>query len=211
LTGLTINFHKSEFFCLGESIERKCLFEEIFTCKSGILPRKYLGVPIDEKRIKSSEWKPAENKIEGKLGCWQGKWLAMGGKVNLINSSLSSIPLYMLSFYRVAKGPKTRMDKHRSRFLWEEEKNKKRYHLVNWDTVCLPKSQGGLGILNLDLMTISLLSKWLWKLFNKDGMWQQILRKKYLSSKTLGQVEVKPGDSILARFDGGKTKFLAVL
>jgi hypothetical protein len=44
-------------------------------------------------------------------------------------------------------------------------------------------------------MNISLLAKWLWKLFNEDGMWQRILKGKYLSSKTLGQVESKHGDS----------------
>lgn len=178
MTGLKINFHKSKIFCLGEAVDRKLSFEEIFTSKSGSLPMKYLGVPIDEKRIRNSDWKPAENKMESKLGCWQGKWLAMGGKVSLINSSLSSIPLFMLSFYRVAKSPKVRMDMHRSRFLWEEVKNKKKYHLVNWDIVYLPKDQGGLGILNLDLMNISLLAKWLWKLFNEYGIWQQILRNK---------------------------------
>jgi hypothetical protein len=155
---------------------------------------KYLGVPIDEKN-RNIDWKPAENKMESKLGCWQGKLLAMGGKVSLINSSLSSIPLYMLSFYRVPKGSLGRMNMHRSRFLWEEEKGKKKYHLVGWDIVCLPKDQGGLGILNLNLMNISLLAKWLWNLFNEDGVWQRILRLKYLSSKTLGQVESKPGDS----------------
>jgi hypothetical protein len=44
-------------------------------------------------------------------------------------------------------------------------------------------------------MNIPLLAKWLWKLFNEDGIWQRILRNKYLCLKTLGQVEVKPGDS----------------
>jgi hypothetical protein len=77
---------------------------------------KYLGVPIDEKN-RNIDWKPAENKMESKLGCWQGKLLAMGGKVSLINSSLSSIPLYMLSLYGVTKDPKVRMDMHRSWFL----------------------------------------------------------------------------------------------
>jgi hypothetical protein len=87
------------------------------------------------------------------------------------------------------------MDMHRSRFLSEEVKGKKKYHLVSWDVVCLPKHHGGLGILNLDLINISLLAKWLWKLFNEDNMWQQILKGKYLSSKTLGLVESKPRDS----------------
>jgi hypothetical protein len=40
-----------------------------------------------------------------------------------------------------------------------------------------------------------LLSKWLFKLMNEDGQWQQILRKKYLTNQTLGQVQKRSGDS----------------
>ena len=83
----------------------------------------------------------------------------------------------------------------RKKFLWSGDKNKKKHHLVNWRTVCMPKEQGGLGILDLDLMNISLLSKWLWKLFNDKGPWQEILSRKYLQGKTLCQVAARPGDS----------------
>jgi hypothetical protein len=40
-----------------------------------------------------------------------------------------------------------------------------------------------------------LLSKWLYKLINEDGVWQELLRKKYLKNKTLGETYWKPGDS----------------
>jgi hypothetical protein len=30
---------------------------------------------------------------------------------------------------------------------------------------------------------------------NEDGLWQEILRKKYLTNQTIGKVEKKPGDS----------------
>ena len=39
------------------------------------------------------------------------------------------------------------------------------------------------------------LSKWLFKLTNEDDIWQQILRNKYLKSKTVTKVEKKSGDS----------------
>jgi hypothetical protein len=39
------------------------------------------------------------------------------------------------------------------------------------------RDQGGLGVLDLDKMSIALLAKWIWKLFNEDGIWQKILRK----------------------------------
>jgi hypothetical protein len=51
-----------------------------------------------------------------------------------------------------------------------------------------PKDLGGLGVLNLDIMNIWLLCKWLWKLENEDGAWQNILKKKHLQIEALSQV-----------------------
>jgi hypothetical protein len=39
------------------------------------------------------------------------------------------------------------------------------------------------------------LSKWLFKLLTEDGVWQNILKRKYVGSKALSQVVWKPGDS----------------
>jgi hypothetical protein len=67
---------------------------------------KYLGVPINRKRLKNLDWDSTEGKMRNKLEPWQGKMLVMGGRVTLINSSLTSVPLYMLSFYRIPRGGK---------------------------------------------------------------------------------------------------------
>ena len=40
-----------------------------------------------------------------------------------------------------------------------------------------------------------LLSKWLFKLMNEDGIWQTLLKRKYLGTKTLSHVTKQPGDS----------------
>jgi hypothetical protein len=42
---------------------------------------------------------------------------------------------------------------------------------------------------------VALLSKWLFKLLNEEGVWQDVVRRKYLKEKTLCQVTRKPGDS----------------
>jgi hypothetical protein len=52
-----------------------------------------------------------------------------------------------------------------------------------------------MGIIDLDIQNKCLLSKSVIKLLNEDGLWQQILRKKYLKGKTLSQVVKKAGDS----------------
>ena len=36
------------------------------------------------------------------------------------------------------------------------------------------------------------LSKWLFKLLNEEGVWQELLQNKYLNSNTLSQVKVRP-------------------
>lgn len=86
------------------------------------------------------------------------------------------------------------MDFFRSRFFWQSDDNKK-YRLSKWNIVCPPKDQGGLVIEVLEIKNMCLLSKWLFKILPEEGMWQQIIKNKYLQGKTLSQVEAKPTDS----------------
>jgi hypothetical protein len=66
---------------------------------------------------------------------------------------------------------------------------------VKWKIICQPKELGGLGVANLVTKNICLLSKWLFKLLNENGVWQQILKNKYLGTKALTQVSRRSGDS----------------
>ena len=47
----------------------------------------------------------------------------------------------------------------------------------------------------LELKNKSLLSKWLFKLMNEQGVWQELLQNKYFKEKTLSQVSARPTDS----------------
>jgi hypothetical protein len=88
-----------------------------------------------------------------------------------------------------------RLDFFRSRFFWQSDQQKRKYRLTKWNIICRPKDQGGLGIEVLDINYRCLLSKWLFKLLNEQGMWQKLLHNKNLHSKMLSQVQVKPIDS----------------
>jgi hypothetical protein len=61
--------------------------------------------------------------------------------------------------------------------------------------ICRPKDQGGLGIEVLDIKNSCLLSKWLFKIINEEGMWQELICNKYLKNKKLAEVQAKPTDS----------------
>ena len=96
--------------------------------------------------------------------------LSIGGRVTLINSVISAIPLYWLGIYRMPKLVRMRIDKLRKRFLWQGGSSvKKKYALVSWKVVCKSKDQGGLGLLDPDLMNIALRAKW-WIRFNDPNV-----------------------------------------
>jgi hypothetical protein len=49
--------------------------------------------------------------------------------------------------------------------------------------------------LNLEIQNKCLLSKWLYKLPNEEGIWQSLLRRKYLANQTLSQAQRRALDS----------------
>jgi hypothetical protein len=40
------------------------------------------------------QWLQTEEKIEKRLGSWQGRFLSLGGRLVLLNSCLTNVPLY---------------------------------------------------------------------------------------------------------------------
>ena len=133
LSGLRINFHKSEIFCFGRAREMEDHYRSLFGCEIGKFPFKYLGIPIHFRKLRNGEWKPVEDRFEKKLASWAGKLLSYGDRLILINSVLTSLPMFMLSFFTVPRGVQKRMNIFRSRFFWQSDGHKKKYRLAKWN------------------------------------------------------------------------------
>src|SRR6266540_4769429 len=95
LSGLKINFYKSELFCYGSARDSQVEFSQIFECDVGALPFRYLGIPMWHKRLRNMDWKHVEERFPKRLSCWRSKLLSVGGHLVLINSVLSSLPIFM--------------------------------------------------------------------------------------------------------------------
>ena len=67
--------------------------------------------------------------------------------------------------------------------------------MVKWDRVCRSKKKGGLGVKDLRKQNISLLVKWWWKLDKNKGLWQDIVKAKYLKKTSVAMVAAKNNDS----------------
>jgi hypothetical protein len=56
--------------------------------------------------------------------------LSLGGRLILLNSILSSLPIFMLSFFELPKGVLKKLDYFRSQFFWQSDEHKKKYRLT---------------------------------------------------------------------------------
>jgi hypothetical protein len=110
LSGLNINFHQNELYCFGEAQDQAQLYAELFGCNQGEFPIRYLGIPIHFQRLTNAEWKIVEERLQLRLSSWKAKLLSIGGRLVLINSVLSNMVLYMLSFFLLPKGVLSRLD-----------------------------------------------------------------------------------------------------
>jgi hypothetical protein len=117
LSGLKINFHKSELSCFGETRDRSGEYVQLFGYKEGEFPFRYLGIPMSPKRLSNKDWRVVEERFQKKLSSWKGKLLSSGGRLVLINSVLSSLPMFMMSIFRIPKGVLEKLDYYRLRFF----------------------------------------------------------------------------------------------
>ncbi|WVZ92292.1 LOW QUALITY PROTEIN: hypothetical protein U9M48_038369, partial [Paspalum notatum var. saurae] len=178
LSDLKINFHKSEIFCFGQTKECENAYSELFGCKSGSFPFTYIGLPMYYRKLRNSDWRHIEERFEKRLIGWKGKLLSVGGRLVLINSVLSSLSMFMLSFFAISKGVLRKLEYFRSRFFWQND--------LRRNTISL----NGIRFVNLKNK-----GKPLYKLANEDGIWQRSLRNKYLKSEPLGGGVKRPGVS----------------
>jgi hypothetical protein len=77
LSGLKINFHKSELFCFGEAHDAASSYAELFGCGQGQFPIRYLGIPIHYRILTIAEWKAVEERLQKRLSSWKGKLLSL--------------------------------------------------------------------------------------------------------------------------------------
>lgn len=143
----------------GKQIE----LESILGCRLKQFPFTYLGIPLSDRQLPRIAYISLIEKLNKKLASWATKFLSIAGRLVLLNSVLSSLPMHYMMVLALPEWVLAKIDKIRRRFLWRGASEEgKGYHLVNWQTVCQPKAVGGIGILDLKIFNQALLLKWMW-------------------------------------------------
>ena len=92
-------------------------------------------------------WEPVVRKVRKRLDGWKRSFLSRGGRLSLIESVLSSLPIYFLSLFKIPRNVGKEIESLMRDFLWEGCDGEVGDHLVAWKKVCLPKANGGLGVI----------------------------------------------------------------
>jgi hypothetical protein len=82
------------------------------------------------RKLNNKDWEMIEERIENKLSSWKGKYLSVEGRLVLMYSMLSSLPMFMLSFFEISKGVLEKIDYFCSTFFWQNDSQKKKYRLM---------------------------------------------------------------------------------
>ena len=105
----------------------------------------YLGLPLTLGSNQTSLWNDVMNKLRTKIKAWGGQWLNRVGKLILIKAIISSLSIFQASFLLAPNSIMDQFSKLIKDFLRQGGKgNYRKFHLVKWDKVKLPLTEGSL-------------------------------------------------------------------
>ena len=107
-------------------------------------------------------------KIKRKITGWGTAWLNLAGKVVLIKAVLNSYLLYQCSLLLAPVKIINQIEGLLRSFLWNGGNNGggKKFALVSWKTIKLPRFEGGLQIRDLKFQNLAIGAKLLWNMLD---------------------------------------------
>jgi hypothetical protein len=120
LSGVMINYPKSDLSAINLGEEDRHNYAKIFCCKIGSFPFKYLGVPLHFDKLRREDIQPIVGKIIKRISGWKGKLLLYGARLALLKACLASIPIYLMLVIRFPKWVVEAINSQMANFFWND-------------------------------------------------------------------------------------------
>ncbi|CAA7053093.1 unnamed protein product [Microthlaspi erraticum] len=169
LCGLEMNPAKSEIFFGGYFDIEVAVLSGLVGFKVGSFPTRYLGLPLNPRRITLATLQPFIEKVTSKLQSWTSKTLSFAGKIRLVSSGIYGMVNFWSYVFSLPKMFYAKIDSLCAAFLWNNNTNSARGARVAWKDICRPKMEGGLGIRLLEDFEKVFRLKQIWNLYTNAG------------------------------------------
>ncbi|XP_048634085.1 uncharacterized protein LOC125608168 [Brassica napus] len=164
-SGLAMSNQKTSFFVSGLSEDEVNRIQVSTGMSCGTLPFRYLGVPLNSKKLSLSGCDTLLQQIKAKFSSWSVKTLSFSGRLLLIKTVISGITTFWCSAFILPKACIEKINSMCSTFLWKGDLESRNNARVAWDTVVLTKEQGGLGVKELYTWNKACALRLIWMLF----------------------------------------------
>ena len=172
---------KKKIFNTHISIQRN--IAKILGFQRELLPSKYLGVTFTANPLHKSIWDSVINKLQDKVKKWTFRSLNLASRLVLTKAILQSIHVFMLSVLPAPQSVLHHLRSIQRDFLWGKGDDRKKWVLVAWDKISKPKSFGGVGLDDPDLLNKVLGAKLWWQWVKEpETQWETIWKEKYAST-----------------------------
>ena len=157
---------------MGKVTARRANFiADFLSIPKASLPSSHLGVPVFLGSSKHGLFDKILDSIRSRLAGWKLKFLSFAGRLTLVKHVLSSIPLHITLAIPIPKKTCLLIERLMRNFLWSTSPDRTKRNFVNWETVCLPKKEGGLGLQKMKDFNQACLLKLGWAATSTDSMW----------------------------------------
>jgi hypothetical protein len=111
-SGLIVNYHKSCLLPINIDNDKAGQLANFFSCSVGVFPFTYLGLPMGLTKPQVKDYAPLICRIERRLSA-TSQFLSYAGRLQLVNSVISSLPTYYLCSLKLPVTVIELIDKHR--------------------------------------------------------------------------------------------------
>ena len=177
---LRINLSKSEIIPVGP-IDNVAELAMELDCGIGSFPSSYLGLPLGAPHKAIRVWDSVEERFRKRMASWKMEYISKSGKITLIRSTLSSLPIYHLSLFRMPQKICSSLERIQRQFLWGEGEALRRSLIsLNGPQFAQRRKKGGLGLRKFSRLNKALLRKWSWRFANeRNALWRKVVSSKY--------------------------------
>ena len=121
-----------------------------------------------------------------RINSWTARKLSYASRAQLVQTVLFGVQAYWAQlFIFPAKIAKLIESMCRS-YLWSGAGQITKKALIAWERVCRPRSEGGLGLINMHIWNRAAIAKLCWDLENKeDKLWIKWIHTYYLKGQNV--------------------------